>query len=698
MLKLVRMSRYSFIALLLMAIAASHIQGQGFPPLISTIDLDGTNGFRIRGNGTIIGPDVDGGGDVNGDGIDDIFFYPGYAFFGTPPPTNEGSLERIELDSTSLLLFQPPVRTYGMHKVVDDINGDGLDELFIGGWQGTHNGPIPIRATAYLIFGSTNLYDVNPNELDGTNGFRISGELTGAPARQFNLDGAGDVNGDGFNDLVLRDNTGEQVEHNYVIFGSDRVWEPDLNLADLDSTMGFKTVGPLHIYGSIHGREYSEVAAAGDINNDGFDDILLGVPIREGGGVAFVVFGKPQFEQTPVDLNALDGTNGFKLIAENAYRYNPGDYFGSEVTSVGDINHDGVDDIAIAAKFLEKLYVVYGNPQGFPDSLKVSDLNGSNGFTINTSFLATGLRNDLQDISSLGDVNGDGVDDFVFGSASSYGSCCDRDPTAFVVFGRRGNLFEAQFDLNSLDGTNGFVMEGTYLDYFGAELSSAGDINHDGVNDIVTSSWERVFVFYGRDLYALDFNSQPQATNIGATEFTLTVDWPEMGTVFYAVMPPGSDTPTAEELIAGVPGALSAGAFDKTDKEIDASTLVTGLQEVTTYEVFVVGQDLWENITGVENVTVTTSVITSLEDPAEQVLKIYPNPAGNVLIIEARNINRGYEEWQVELLDVLGKPHLSRSVKIGSQYTLDLLAIPKGFYLLRMSNGSEQLVHRILKK
>ncbi len=682
------------------------IQGQGFPAFISTIDLDGTNGFRIRGtfptaggDQLAIGADVDGGGDVNGDGISDLFFYSNWVFFGPTPPTSEdGSLELLDLDSTSLIRFLPTLNTSGMHKVVGDINGDGLDELFIGGWEGTFDGPVPFTAIAYLIFGSANLYDVRLDELDGTNGFKITGELTGYPFRQFDLEGAGDVNGDGFDDLVLRDNTGEQVEHNYVIFGSDRNWDPFLNLADLDSTMGFKTVGPLYIYDWPHDREFSEVAAAGDVNNDGFDDILLGVPIREGGGVAFVVFGKAQFDQTPIDLNALDGTNGFKLIAEDAWKYDPGDYFGTEVTSVGDINHDGVDDFAIAAKFLNKIYVVYGNPLGFPDSLQVSDLNGSNGFTINTFVPASDLYNDLQDISSLGDVNGDGIDDFIFGLSSSYWSCCDHgEPNAIVIFGRQGN-FEAEFDLSDLDGTNGFVMEGTWIDWFGAEVSSAGDVNHDGVNDILTSSGNRVFVFYGRDFFALNFNSAPQALDIRATEFTLSVDWTERGTLYYAVLPQGSPAPTEEELITGVDGALAAGSFEKSDKEVDATTLVSGLQAVTVYDVYVVGQDLWNNVSEVELLTVTTSVVTSLEDPDENTIKVYPNPVNDRLFIDIAEL-AGPGIWKVELLNVLGKSHLTGTINIRDHaHSLDLSTLSQGFYLLRISNGREQMVSRIFKQ
>jgi hypothetical protein len=131
------------------------------------------------------------------------------------------------------------------------------------------------------------------------------------------------------------------------------------------------------------------------------------------------------------------------------------------------------------------------------DTLRVADLDGSNGFRIDGSpdegIIAT-------EFSRAGDVNADGVDDFVFGaSAAAFRG------QAYVLFGRADGTFPARFDAASLDGTAGFRMvAGPDFNLVGTSVSGAGDVNGDGIDDLIISALRAqdrravAFVVFGR--------------------------------------------------------------------------------------------------------------------------------------------------------------------------------------------------------
>ena len=112
------------------------------------------------------------------------------------------------------------------------------------------------------------------------------------------------------------------------------------NLSDLDGSNGF-------IINGISGLDYSGaiVSDAGDVNNDGFDDVIIGAYGVDGNtGASYVVFGSDQPFSADFELAALDGNNGFVLTGINR-----SDHSGRAVSSVGDINDDGIDDFIIGA-------------------------------------------------------------------------------------------------------------------------------------------------------------------------------------------------------------------------------------------------------------------------------------------------------------------------------------------------------------
>ena len=237
--------------------------------------------------------------------------------------------------------------------------------------------------------------------------------------------------------------------------------------------------------GDFSGRS---VSSAGDVNGDGFDDIIIGAHFGGLAGESYVVFGKSSSFSASLDLTSLNGTNGFRIDGVDV-----GDYSGVSVSSAGDVNGDGYDDIIIGAGSADpggdlsagESYVVFGQASGFDASLDLSTLDGSNGFRLSGE-----AENDNSgySVSSAGDVNGDGFDDIIIGAhkaVSAAGASFYGNGTSYVVFGKASG-FAANIDLSTLNGTNGFKIIGDAdLTYSGRSVSSAGDVNGDGFDDLI---------------------------------------------------------------------------------------------------------------------------------------------------------------------------------------------------------------------
>jgi Ca2+-binding RTX toxin-like protein len=363
-----------------------------------------------------------------------------------------------------------------------DLNGDGIDDFVVSAPYADYG----VNGAVYVVFGKTGNFNplINLSTLDGTNGFRITSE-TNAVALGCHVDAAGDLNGDGVDDLIIGARRSSTAVNNggaaYVVFGQTTPFAAELSVASLDGSNGFQIDGFQAL-----GRLGDSVAGTGDINGDGFDDVAIGMAYGDsygsGSGTTFVVFGTDQGHPANLSAADLDGSNGFTIVGAQ-----PGSRSGCSVAAAGDVNGDGWNDLLIGARLAApggvyragEAYLVYGDGDGFGSELHLAALTGATGMRMSgaTAFNYAGSW-----VSGVGDINGDGLADFAVGAVSVATSSAGA---AYIVFGSDDGL-PASLNLEALDGTNGFIVRGLSAgDLTGRASGPAGDLNGDGVDDLV---------------------------------------------------------------------------------------------------------------------------------------------------------------------------------------------------------------------
>ncbi len=362
-----------------------------------------------------------------------------------------------------------------------DINGDGIADIVIGARNSNS-----YAGEVYVILGDEADFPANfsVSDLDGNNGFRISG-LADNDRLGISVSSAGDFNGDGTDDLIIGANGRNSYSGaSYVIFGEDQGFPSSLDLSDLDNNDGFVINGLIE--GDLFG---TSVSSAGDVNGDDFDDVIIGASEADTNGnqdtgASYVIFGSnDSFNQ--FDLASLDGSNGFAINGVEEL-----DRTGFSVSSAGDFNGDGFDDLMIGADFAAvgdrsnagATYILFGSNENFDPSVDLSSLDGNNGFRING--VAAGDGGGVS-VANVGDVNNDDFDDIVIGASGADVGDRPNAGQAYVVFGNNGS-FDPTLELSDLNGTNGFTINGIATgDFLGTSVSGAGDVNLDGIEDIV---------------------------------------------------------------------------------------------------------------------------------------------------------------------------------------------------------------------
>ncbi|MEM9530548.1 MAG: integrin alpha [Pseudomonadota bacterium] len=505
------------------------VRGQGFPAALELSSLDGANGFWLNAEAADdqAGFAVSGLGDVNGDGVDDLIIgapyaggYAGrsYVVFGSaaglPQPVELSALN----GSNGFAINGESADDRSGHSVstAGDLNGDGVVDLVIGAPYA--DAPGADAGRSYVVFGTADVFaqPLELSSLDGENGFVINGEAAGDRLGS-SVGAAGDLNRDGIDDLIIgadgSDAGGTDAGRSYVLFGTRGGFPATLSLSSLTGTNGFALDGAIGGEGAG-----AAVGAAGDINGDGINDVVIGAnlasPNGDASGRGYVVFGTTSAFPNPLVLSSLSGADGFAINGEAEF-----DFFGQSVSAAGDVSGDGLDDVVISARLADangrssgRAYVVFGSRNAFASPLEASGLAGTSGFIVNGEAEGDSAG---RSVSAAGDVNNDGFGDFVIGAlfADPNG---DNSGRGYVVFGSATPPANP-LELASLNGQTGFVLNGEAAgDRAGFSVSDAGDINGDGVDDLLIGANEaesagdyagRAYVVYGRsdNLFADSF-------------------------------------------------------------------------------------------------------------------------------------------------------------------------------------------------
>lgn len=306
---------------------------------------------------------------------------------------------------------------------------------------------------------------------------------------------AGDVNGDGFEDVLVAEGDIRDTERGvstagtvYVVFGSAGDSRVD---TDNLGSRGFA------IHGASTGDYAAEAAGAGDINGDGLHDVLVGAlgadnNGRASSGSVYVVFGKRSTED--VDLASFDlslqGAAGFRIDGASDLAY-----AGADVAALADLNDDGRDEVVVGAPGLGRTYVVYGKEGAHSVDLHALHLGLTPdvGFAIRTPIPT---RANQYSVASAGDVNADGRDDLIIGVVRSP----RRRGRAYVVF--TSNDMK-NIDLRTGD-FRGFTVWGRAEDGLGYSVAGLGDLNGDRRSDLAIGSptydtrRDRVLIIFGK--------------------------------------------------------------------------------------------------------------------------------------------------------------------------------------------------------
>lgn len=333
-----------------------------------------------------------------------------------------------------------------------DVNGDGYDDFIVGSFFNSDNGDT--AGAVYLVYGQDAL-------LESTN-LSTAVEFTGETAGDYagwDLSAAGDVNNDGYDDFLIgayqNDSVAADAGAAYLIYGQST----PLTSASLATAVEFT--------GEAAGDQAGwSVAGVGDVDNDGFDDFVIGALYNDDAGIsagaAYLFYGQTaQYTSASVSTGAQ-----FSGVA--AY-----DAAGDAVSNAGDVDGDGYDDFIIGASYNDDYgttYLVYGQSTRFTTkSLStVVEFQGEN------SGDRTGAH-----LSAAGDVNNDGYDDFLIGSVNN-DSAGDNAGASYLLYGRSTDMTSTTLAASAVK----FSGEAAG-DQAGIYVGGGGDVNADGYDDVI---------------------------------------------------------------------------------------------------------------------------------------------------------------------------------------------------------------------
>ena len=502
--------RFGYVATDGVATAAAEVRIMVAP----TLEDGGDASVLIDGEGAgdRSGHAVGGGFDINGDGIEDVLIGASEADGGAG---TEGKAYAVFGPSGTVMLSQVAGGAGGFEligrntdgltgrsvSILGDVNGDGLADLAIGAPDEGGTGE------AYVVFGKADGTDVSLEDVaGGTGGFVINGAAVGDQFG-YSIAAAGDVNGDGLADVIVGAPQDDPDEgYAVVVYGKATTTAVSIGALGASSGLGFVLAGA----GAYDQTGFS-VGGAGDTNNDGFDDVLVGANFADPAagnqaGRVYVVLGSASDANVSL-ATVAGGTGGYPIDGEAGL-----DQSGESVAGAGDVNGDGRADILVGAPGFDppnenaagRSYVIFGKDDTNAVSLATVAM-GTGGFAITGesmfNFLGTA-------VAAAGDVNADGFADVLVG-ASNAASSRGR---AYLVYGGTSTAERLLTEVVTGVGGYGLAGEGS-SQFLGFAVSSAGDVNGDGFDDILAGAFQadpaagsdagRSYILYGGDYYGL---------------------------------------------------------------------------------------------------------------------------------------------------------------------------------------------------
>lgn len=391
-----------------------------------------------------LGNSVASAGDVNGDGYSDVIV-------GAHLYDNEGAAF-VYLGSGSGI-SSTPAAVLQCHQVeasmgssvsgAGDVNGDGYSDVIVG--ARLYNNGEDNEGAAFVYYGS-------PSGIITTPAIILESNQGGAEMGN-SVSNAGDVNGDGYSDVIVGaylydvNEVGEGAA--FVYYGS---------AAGISSTAVTRVVS--NQYGARMGNS---VSGAGDINGDGYSDVVVGAYLYDNGqgdeGAAFVYHGSAG------GINTIAAA----IIEQNQWYAN----LGESVSGAGDVNGDGYGDVIVGSRFFSLgqdkegvAFVYHGTPGGIRTDWAWKYESDQDGAWLGNS------------VAGAGDVNDDGYDDVIIG-AIRYTKGQTYEGVAFVFHGSQYGINQSLLNIIEVD-----------QDYAGtgSSVSSAGDVNGDYFCDVIVGS------------------------------------------------------------------------------------------------------------------------------------------------------------------------------------------------------------------
>ncbi len=397
---------------------------------------------------TQMGYSVSGAGDVNGDGYADVIvgapFYDtvqsdeglAFVYFGGPGAFNTIADAQLEANQVNA---QMGWRVAG----AGDVNGDGYADVIVG--ANLYDNGQNDEGAAFVYFGGAGVFNnIADAQLESNQASAIFG---------WSVAGAGDVNGDGYADVIvgayLYDNDQNNEGAAFVYFGGAGAFNTTAN-AQLESNQANADMG-------------FSVAGAGDVNGDGYADVIVGARLYDNGqtdeGAAFLYFG---------GAGAINTIDYFQLEVNQANAE-----MGYSVAGAGDVNGDGYADVIVGARWYDNgqsnegaAFLYFGGAGAFNTfdyfQLEVNQANAEMGYSV----------------AGAGDVNGDGYADVIVG-AHQYVNGEDNEGAAFLYFGGAG----------AFNTTSDALLESNQAEArMGSSVAGAGDVNGDGYADAIVGA------------------------------------------------------------------------------------------------------------------------------------------------------------------------------------------------------------------